>query len=177
MATHHRHRPRHTRPVLTLEHGSETCRVWLPDPDQPLVLAHFGDAAALAVATLEMPVDREVLVLLDQHRAVTAMLLDPPAELGVGIGWCDGPGLEVPFTHTLDIVIRPKVPIAPPSDHDIRGYRSLRRLHMLQGLTLLDVVLVDGDRVQSIAIGAGIECEWFDEHDGGDGDDPLEPAA
>jgi len=168
-----RHRPRHTRPALSLEYEHSSCGVWLPDPAQPLVIAHFGDAAALAFACLEMPAEREVLALLDEHRAVTAMLLDPPPEVGVGIGWCDGPGLEVPFCQTLDIVFVPKVKMRRPSDHDIAGYQSLRRLHMLQGLLLLDVVLADGDRVQSVAIGAGLDCEWFEGNDDG----PLEPAA
>lgn len=168
-----RHRPRHTRPALSLEYQSESCGVWLPDPEQPLVLAHFGDAASLAFACLEMPVQREALVLMDEHRAVTAILLDPPPEVGVGVGWCDGPGLEVPFVQTLDIVIVPEVHMAPPPEADIEGYRSLRRLHMLQGLLLIDVILVDGNRVQSIAIGAGLECDWFTD----DGTDPLEPAA
>lgn len=173
MTSLRRHRPRHTRPSLSLEYESESCGVWLPDPDRQLVIAHFGDAASLALACLEMPVEREALVLMDERRSVTAILLDPPATLGVGVGWCDGPGLEVPFCQTLDIVLVPKVRMQRPRDEDVQGYQSLRRLHMLQGLLLLDVVFVDGDRVQSVAIGAGLECEWFEHHD----DDPLEPAA
>ena len=47
---------------------------------------------------------------------------------------------------------------------------------MLQGLLLLDVILVDGDRVQSVAIGSGADCEWFEAPSGGD-DDPLAEAA
>jgi hypothetical protein len=177
-----RHRPRHTRPSLSIEFESASCGVWLPDPEQPLVIAGFGDAASLAFSCLDMPVEREVLVLMDERRAVTAMLLDPPPEVGVGIGWCDGPGLEVPFCQTLDIVIVTRVRQAPPSDHDVNGYHSLRRLHMLQGLLLLDVILVHGDRVQSVAIGAGLECEWFEppgvwSAEPSDTDGPAAPAA
>lgn len=159
-----RHRLRRTHPALRIEYERASCVLWLPDPDEPPVLTGFGDAAALAFAAcLELPVEREALVLLDERRAVTAMLLDPPPEVGVGIGWCDGPGLEVPFCHTLDIVVVDRVAGGPPSDHELHGFHALRRLHVLQGLLLLDVVQVDGDRVRSLAIAAGSACAWFDE--------------
>jgi hypothetical protein len=90
------------------------------------------------------------------------MLFDPPATLGVGIGWCDAPGLDVPFEATLSIIVASRVRPGPPSEDECIGYRSLRRLHALQGLALLDVIVVSNDHVRSIAIGCDPDCAWFE---------------
>jgi len=140
----------------------ESFHIWTPDPDDPIMLTEFNEAAMLAFDAEAMPLDRELLVLLDEHRRVTAMLLDPPAPLGVMIGRFDVPGLDVPFCQTLSIVIVDHIDMAPPNDDDRAGYLSLRRIHMLQGLQLLDVILVDGDRVQSLAISCDPDPVWFD---------------
>lgn len=155
-----RHRTRH-HPTMTIDHDGESFSLWLPEPECAPQIIEFGDAVALACFCLDLPMGREVLVLLDDSCRVTAMLLDPPPALGVGIGWYDGPGLELPFSQTLDIVLVPSIDDRPPSDEQVSGYRSLRRLHMLQGLLLLDMILMDGDRMQSLAIATDPDCEWF----------------
>jgi hypothetical protein len=94
-----RPRLRSRRQVIDIRFGDQPCYVWLPNPDEPLVVAEFADAANLASGVLDMPVDKEVLTLLDERRQVTAMFADPPTELGLFVGWCDGPGLEVPISQ------------------------------------------------------------------------------
>ncbi len=158
-----RPRLRSRRHVIDIHFGNQPCYVWLPDPDEPLVIAEFGDAANLASGVLDMPVDKEVLVLLDERRQVTAMYADPPTELGLFVGWCDGPGLEVPFSQTMTICVTDHVPQTPPSEQDRVGYIELRRIHMLQGLQLLDILMVDHERVQSLAIACDPDPVWFDE--------------
>jgi hypothetical protein len=110
-----------------------------------------------------MPVEKEVMVLLDERRQVTAMFADPPTELGLFVGWCDGPGLEVPFSQTMMICVADHVPLAPPDKKDQIGYFELRRIHMLQGLQLLDILIVDHERVQSLAIACDRDAVWFEE--------------
>ena len=100
-----RPRLRSRRHVIDIHFGDQPCYVWLPNPDEPLVVAEFADAANLASGVLDMPVEKEVLVLLDERRQVTAMFADPPTELGLFVGWCDGPGLEVPFSQTMMICV------------------------------------------------------------------------
>ena len=102
-------------------------------------------------------------MLLDERRRVTALFADPPTELGLFVGWCDGPGLEVPFSQTMTICLTAAVVDRPPDATDRLGYFELRRLHMLQGLLLLDVILVDHERVQSLAIACDPDAVWFDE--------------
>ena len=158
-----RPRLRSRRHVIDIRFGEEPCYVWLPAPDEPLVIAEFADAANLASAVLDMPIDKEVLVLLDEQRRVTAMFADPPTELGLFVGWCDGPGLEVPFSQTMTICLTKHLPREHPDERDRLGYFELRRIHMLQGLQLLDILMVDHERVQSLAIACDPDAVWFDE--------------
>jgi hypothetical protein len=162
MTLHRRPRSRAHRRPLQLEFETEPFSLWLPDPDQPIVLADFAETATLAFELLELPGEREYLVLLDEHRVVTAIVVDPPPAVGVLIGSCEVPGLEVPFCQTICIVLVDRVVEGPPNDDDRRGYQSLRRMHVLQGLQLMDVVLVDGERVQSLAIACDPDPIWFE---------------
>jgi hypothetical protein len=156
--------PRGRQSSLRMQSQERVWHIFHPHPDHPIVIAEFGDAAMLAIDVVDTPAEREVLVLLDEQRHVTAMLLDPPGELGLLVGMFTGPGLEVPFCQTIDILIDP-FGLAPgaPTDDDRRGYDSLRAIHMLQGLLLLDVLRTDGDSVRSLAIGCDPDPVWFDE--------------
>lgn len=172
MSTRHRHQRCASRRLssFAIEYDGAASQVWLPDPDDPPLLASFGDAAALAVSMLDLGALTEVLVLLDHERRVVSMLIDPPAEVVFAIGWLDGPGLEVPFTQTLVVQVVPVVRSEAPSATDALHFRRLRSTHVLQGLELLDVIRVDHDRVQSLAIALDPDCAWFR------GPDPAEPA-
>ena len=158
--------PRRAQPALRLQSGDHQWSICYPDPDDPIVIAGFGEAAMLATAVLDLEVHREVLVLLDPRRHVTALLLDPPAEVGLLVGMAAPPGVE-----------------APPTEQDRRGYHALRRAHMAQGLLLLDVILTNGDTVRSLAIGCDPDPVWFDEfdplpqHDVAEHDPVIDPAA
>jgi hypothetical protein len=159
------------QPTVHLQCADQEFSVWCPQPDLVPSVAEFGDAVALAIEVSSMPLQREALVLLDERRRITAILLDPPAEIGVWVGRWSGPGLETPFSSTLCVVIRDRVHGGPPHDDDRRAYQALRRIHMAQGLLLLDALVTDGDRVQSLAIGCDPDPVWFDEFT------PLDPAA
>lgn len=161
--TAHRHpRSRTRRNSMPLEFESEPFAVWLPDPDDPVSVENFGDAASLAFDLLELPAEREMLVLLDERRTITAVVVDPPPPVGVFIGRCEIPGLEVPFCQTLSLVLVDRVVEGPPTEDDRRGYLALRRFHVLQGLQLLDIIRVDGERVQSLAIACDPDPIWFE---------------
>jgi hypothetical protein len=176
MSAHRHHRRRAHRQPLRVEIGHDPFRIWLPPVDDPIVIATFGQAGALAFDLLDGEVEREVLVLLDEQRQVTALLFDPPPAVGVLIGSCDLPCLEVPFCQTLSIVIAADASGAtghdgPPDAEERRGYLGLRRMHMLQGLQLLDVLVVDQERVRSLAIACDPDPIWFEPFE------PFDPAA
>ena len=156
--------PRRRQPMLTLHSCEHEWYIYVPDPEAPLSVTAFGDAVSLALDIGDLlPARHEVVVLLDEHRQISGMLLDPPAEVGLFVGACTPPGLEAPFCQTLTIVLRDRVPTGPPDTHDVRGYHALRRIHMAQGLQLLDVLVSDGEAVRSLAIGCDPDPIWFDE--------------
>lgn len=157
--------PRRRQPTLCFESIEHECHEWYvytPDPDQPLVVHDFADAAMLALEVGDLPAKQEVLVLLDEHRRITAMLLDAPGEIGLFVGHCAPPGTEAPFCQTICIELQPYLEPGPPSEADRRGYFALRRAHMAQGLLLMDVLLTDGESVRSLAIGCDQDPVWFD---------------
>jgi hypothetical protein len=157
--------PRRRQPTLHFESAEQDWFVFTPDPEHPLVVRDFADAATLAldVADLpDLPVQHEALVLLDEQRRITAMLLDAPGEVGLFVGRAGVPGTETPFCQTICIELHRELYGGPPRADDRHGYHSLRRLHMAQGLLLLDVLLTDGDGVRSLAIGCDPDPVWFD---------------
>lgn len=151
------------RPRLKVSWDEHEWSLFLPEPDDPVVIATFADASCLALDVVDLPVQREVIVLLDEHRRITALLLDPPAEVGMFVGQAELPGFETPFCQTMVIVIDDEVAQGMPSPDQARAYHAIRRAHMAQGLQLLDVVLTDGDNVCSIAIGCDPDPVWFDD--------------
>jgi hypothetical protein len=155
--------PRRRQPSLRFHTDAHHWGILVPDPDRELVIPGFREAAMLALDIHEFPVCNEVLVLLDERRVVTAMLFDPPAEVGLFIGESLPPGVEAPFCQTLDIVLENRVKPGPPSQRDREGFHALRRAHMAQGLLLMDVLLSDGDNVRSLAIGCDPDPIWFEE--------------
>ena len=54
-----RPRLRSRRHVIDIRFGDQPCYVWLPNPDEPLVVAEFADAANLATGVLDMPVEKK----------------------------------------------------------------------------------------------------------------------
>lgn len=154
--------PRRRQPTLRLESYEQEWAVYTPDPDQPLVVHDFADAAMLALEVADLPVQHEVLVLLDERRRITAMLLDAPGEVGLFVGRYAPPGTEAPFCQTICIELMTELYEGPPTEADRRGYFALRRAHMAQGLLLMDVLLTDGESVRSLAVGCDQDPVWFD---------------
>ena len=151
---------RHT--FVAVEYDHQPFQVWCPPPGVALTVADFGDAVSLAATITDLPLQREALLLLDGQRRITAILIDPPGEVGLWVARVGIPGVDTNFCHTLVVSIRAQLFTGPPADHDIEAYRALRRVHMAQGLHLLDVLLTDGDSVRSLAIGADPDPVWFE---------------
>ena len=139
------------RPSLRLQSPDHEWFMFHPDPDQPLVVSGFGEAASLAAIVMDLPVRNEMLVLLDERRVVTAMLLDPPPEVGLFVGLAQLPGLETPFCQTLSIVVQAHVETGPPTDDDRRGYQALRRALGDQGPLRAVLPITDPDATASLA--------------------------
>jgi hypothetical protein len=157
--------------LLPVDLDGEQFSIFVPRADAPISVADIGDAISLAWSALDMPVQREALVLADDDRRVTAILIDPPPTLGIIVGWSALPGLDVPFTSTLSIVIDDDDTPGPPRRIDERGYHALRRAHALQGLQLLDVILINTEQSRSLATSCDPDSVWSLPWPDGDGDD------
>jgi hypothetical protein len=178
MPADHRNRARRlpgTALPLRFEIDHDPFEILIPSlDDDHLIITGFGEATRLAF-DLRQQEAAEVMVLLDEQRRVTAILLDPPPPIALLVGRCDLPCLEVPFCHTIDIVYSHPVVEGPPSRDERAAYLSLRRLHMLQGLQLLDVILVDGHRIRSMAVGCDPDPIWFEQFEPFERFEPFEP--
>ena len=70
------------RPRLKVEWGEYEWSMFLPDPDDPLVIATFADASCLALDVVDLPVRREIVVLLAEgcdNREIAGRLGVSPA--------------------------------------------------------------------------------------------------
>jgi hypothetical protein len=129
------------------------------EPDDAAVLATFADASVLS-RHLADAVRSEALVLCDEFRRVVAVLFDPPAELALAVGWSLIDVMDVPAAQTLLVTTTKQATLT--ADHALQ-YAALRRTHMLQGLQLLDIVVVgDDSTVASVAISHDPDPVWFD---------------
>jgi hypothetical protein len=148
---------------LRFEIDHDPFDILVPAPDdEGLVIAGFVEAARLAFDLRHHGAD-EVLVLLDEQSRITAMLIDPPAPVALLVGWCELPCLEVPFCQTIDVVLSRPVVEGPVAPRERSAYQSLRRVHMLQGLQLMDVIVVEGDRLRSMAVSCDPDPIWFED--------------
>jgi hypothetical protein len=141
----------------TLRLPTDILQVWKPDPDQRLRVDDVGDVMGLALAVLDSPVTREALTLIDHTGAVTAVLIDPPADVGLFVDVAD-----LPCAATLLFVLRDNVPVRRPDDDDRRAYAALQLAHQAAGVRLLDVILTHPDRVQSLAMAFDDRAAWID---------------
>lgn len=146
--------------TLTLTTQTHSFMLWFPDADDVPALHRLGDASTLAFVLLDLPVEHDALVLLDESSQVTAVLLDPPADVVLGIGSAFGAGLEVPFTRTMAITIRDHFVVDAPTTDDIYCYNILRRAHMMQGIEFIDSLIVNADQVTSVAMAHDPDAVW-----------------
>jgi hypothetical protein len=155
--------PRRRQPSHRLSANDREFSVLVPPADDSIVIPSFREAVMLAMDIRELPVQHEALVLLDERRHVAGLLLDPPAEVGLLIGAVLPDDCTIDFCQTIDIVLRDTVAPGPPDDHDRDGFEALRRIHLAQGLLLMDVLMTDGDNVRSMAIACDPEPVWFED--------------
>jgi hypothetical protein len=163
-----RPRLRDRRQTVTLAVGDECCRVWLPPAEAPLVLDRFGEAVALSFALLDAPIEREALVLLSAEQQLVAIAFDPCAVIGLAPRILASDGLVEDFVRTMLIV--PKLTISlEPTMEEIEDFDALRRRHMLQGVELIDMFVVDTDATRSMAMAlSDRDCFWHDHPEPGE---------
>lgn len=139
--------------------------IFIPDPldgGDDLSLPSFGHAARLAVDLVESGlITSEGLILLDERRRMVAVLCDVPGELGLLAGTVEFVGVA-PYCQVIDVVVRAEIVEGPAGADDRSKFEALSQHMRRQGLLLLDVILTNADKVQSLSIACDPQSVWFD---------------
>ena len=127
-----------------------------------LTVANFADAAWLA---LEMPDAvggcEEILVIVADDGRVVRMVIDPMIPESARL-WSPRRRLvEHGNERILHVVVRPKVEMAPPSDETVESYEKIKQACENIGRPLIDMMLTDGDAVQSLSLALDPESPWL----------------
>jgi len=129
-----------------------------------LTVATFLDAAQLA---LEMPAAvggcEEILVIVADDGRVVRMVIDPLIPESARLWWPRRRLVEHGNERILHVVVRPKVEMAPPSDETVESYEKVKQACENIGRPLIDMMLTDGDAVQSLSLALDPESPWLDE--------------
>ncbi len=136
--------------------------VWHPGPE-PLYLRDAEQLIGMAFWFVpDLPVERDLFVLLDEDDRVVSMLCDPSPMLKANLTRASGPGFDEPFTKVVVFVHCDEVAIEPPSESARAWYQLHRTMIEAQGLELVDFIEFDTETMRSYA---ALEGRW-----GGSGD-------
>ena len=72
------------------------------------------------------------------------------------------PHVERGDERILHVVVRPKVEMAPPSDDTVERYEKIKQACANIGRPLIDMMLTDGEAVQSLSLALDPESPWLD---------------
>lgn len=132
--------------------------------DDVLNVATFVEAAQLA---LEMPDAlggcEEILAIVAVDGRVVRMVIDPMIP-GSARAWRPRRSVaEHGDERILHVVVRPKVEMAPPADDTVQAFERVKRACESIGRPLLDIMLTDGDSVQSLSLALDPDSPWLDD--------------
>jgi hypothetical protein len=131
--------------------------VWRPGPE-PLYLDDPKQLIAMAFWFVpDIPVERDLFILLAEDDRVVSMLCDPTPALKANLTRTTGPGFEEPFTKVVIFVHRDEVLMEPPSDTARAWYQLHRTTIEAQGLELVDFIEFDTETMRSYA---ALEGRW-----------------
>ncbi len=102
----------------------------------------------------------EAVVLVDARGRVVRIMIDALIP-GSACMW--RPRRPVPERGDeaiLHVIIRPHVAEAAPCADDVEGYHTLKAAYERLGRTMLDLMLTDGERVQSLALALEPTTAW-----------------
>ena len=164
------------RQTLQLTMEAVPLDLWFPEADEPIVIDDFPAAVSMVDWLSDGPINDAALVLLDEHRQITSVILDPVPGVCFFPGMIDGPGFEVDFANTL-LVMFPD-DLAEVDDGEMRQcYETMRKHHALQGLLLLDIVVVHDNDVRSSSIAYDRDSVWFEAFQPIEPIQPIDPSS
>ncbi len=151
---------RHHRPVRRERRS--------PGAELPTICS-IADAAMFAFDLPEaVGASDEVIVIVDDAGRIQRIVIDP---LVPGAGRMMIPRRRARprgSESVLHVVIRPLVLEEEPCSDDVIAFGRLKAAHEHAGRRMLDLMLTDGERVQSLSLALDPDSPWL-HHDGTDG--------
>jgi len=168
MTTRQHHHHHYARSRRRLRGGSATLeelsfRYLSPLADGcTIVLADLADAAGLAFELFDFEVQDGAIILLDEERRVTSVLLDPPPDIAAAIHWGRESDVAVDVAHLIVVVRRDRVVEAPPSDEDVVLYWAAQVVCVAHGVQWMDLLVANPHQLQSIGFVCDPESVWHE---------------
>lgn len=132
------------------------------DDADPVVIHDLADVGMLTFDLFDLGLVDGALVLVDERRQVTAILLDPPPNIDLMLRWAREPDIGAEFSQIILIVARDRIAYAPPCDEDIAVYRAAQRMCSAEGLLWMDLIVANAHKMQSIGIVCDPDTVWLD---------------
>jgi hypothetical protein len=133
--------------------------------DDALTVATFLEAAQFA---LEMPAAvggcEELLAIVAADDRVVRMVVDPMIPGSARVWFPRRAVAERGDERILHVVVRPKVEKAAPSEDTVQCYERIKQACENIGHPLLDMMLTDGDTVQSLSLALEPDSPWLGDH-------------
>ena len=144
---------RHHRPTRRDRHRRR-------DDDIPTV-SDFGEAAMFALEVHEaLGANDEAIAIIDARGRVVRIMVDVLV-LDAACMWRPRrPVAERGDESILHVIVRPHVARAAPCDEDVESYHKLKAAYETLGRTMLDLMLSDGETVQSLAMAVEPDTAW-----------------
>jgi hypothetical protein len=89
------------------------------------------------------------------------MVIDPLIPESARLWWPRRRLVERGDERILHVVVRPKVEMAPPTDETVESYEQVKKACENIGRPLIDMMLTDGDAVQSLSLALDPESPWL----------------
>ena len=128
-----------------------------------LTVATFVDAAWLA---LEMPAAvggcEEILAIVAADDRVVRMVIDPMIPESARSWTPRRRIIERGDERILHVVVTPKVEMAPPTEDTVERYELVKKACANIGRPLIDMMLTDGEAVQSLSLALDPESPWLE---------------
>ncbi|HZJ26011.1 MAG TPA: hypothetical protein VFF40_03195 [Acidimicrobiia bacterium] len=116
--------------------------VWIPSPGEPCYITGLADCFELALASGDFPPFERLLVLLDDQRAILAMVPEPDPFLVAGPGHARGPAVIRPVAATL-LLTHGSVEMPSTDPMEVHWFAVMRDSHARQGVELIDWIVID----------------------------------
>ena len=116
--------------------------IWIPSPGEPCYITGLTDCLELALASGDFPPFERLLGLLDDERAIIAMVPEPDPFLVAVPSRARGSAIVVPVAATL-LLTHGTLDTGATDPMDVHWFAVLADSHARQGIEFIDWIVID----------------------------------